>query len=460
MTNNSTTTTQTIEELSKGTYLIKDSFEGDPEWLKNLRSSAWDLFLKLPIETDPNMLKFLQPGRIEKIPFKYPIKNTTTTSIKPIENNKSQKMTKIILTKKELSIVFDEKDKSLKNIQILPFSEALNEKTLNLEKMIPEAYSFKQIDKLALLTLATFTWGSYIDIKPNSTFSNPLLFLFPGTSEIDDQGVASLHYINIGENTQATILFESRSKEPEISFQNIVINVGAGSNVKIMGIQNQNMESQSISSHLMHIHRNATVNYISANIGSKYTRIRNEFRLRGSGAEIREIEILRGQDSQFFDVFSAIQHEADHTQGQTFARGVLSDKATAIFKGLVYVPEKIPKCNSYLALHGLLMDKTARFHTIPAMEISNSDIKAAHAATVSQIDNEKIFYFQSRGIPKKIARKLISEGYVQPAIQQFPDKQLQGSMLDIIQKYWYGINDTKSGTQSDWDILNFKKNKF
>jgi len=71
MSNKISNSVQTIEELSKGKLSIKDSFKNDPEWLKKLRSSAWDLFLKVPVEADPNMLKFLQPGKIERLKINY-----------------------------------------------------------------------------------------------------------------------------------------------------------------------------------------------------------------------------------------------------------------------------------------------------------------------------------------------------------------------------------------------------
>ena len=99
------------------------------------------------------------------------------------------------------------------------------------------------------------------------------------------------------------------------------------------------------------------------------------------------------------------------------------------------------------------MDKTARFHTIPAMEIANSNVKAGHAATVSQIDAEQIFYFQSRGVDYDVSRKLISEGYIQPALSEFPDKLLQEKVAQIIKKHWYDMKSIElEALESEWDV--------
>lgn len=460
MNNNSISTVHTLEELSKGNYSIDILFKNDPKWLKRLRASAWELFLKISIEADPNMLKFLQPGRIEKINVNFPpvYQNSSKISIESAESN--QKLTKFIINKGFIKVLHNNNKKLLDQVNVISLYEGLKEEKNFLKKLIPEAYSLKQIDKLTLLALAIFTWGSFIEVKQNSIIDEPILLIFPGENTKGTGLEPSLHFINVKKNSEVTILIEQRSDKETTNFEHFVFNIEEGSHVKILNLFNHNKKNISISSNLFHIKQNSSLNYLSAKLGSNYSRIRNEFRLRGSGAEVKEIEILRGQENQFFDVFSAIQHEASHTQGQTFARGVLSDKSTAIFKGLVDVPSDIPNCNSYLALHGLLMNKTARFHTIPAMEISNSNIKAAHAATVSQIDEEKIFYFESRGVKRELARKLISEGYIQPAVQEFPDKNLQNSLLHIIRKYWYNKGNTLAkGDISEWDLVEIEKNE-
>ncbi|HKZ40053.1 MAG TPA: SufD family Fe-S cluster assembly protein, partial [Candidatus Hodarchaeales archaeon] len=220
----------------------------------------------------------------------------------------------------------------------------------------------------------------------------------------------------------------------------------------ILNLHNNHYQSTNIQSTLVHAYDSTNVNYLGAVFGSGYTRLRNEFRLRGTGAEVLEIEVLRGQKEQFFDIFSAMEHEASNTQARTFARGVLSERSQAVFKGMVSIPPEVPKCNSYLSLHGLLMDKTARFHTIPAMEIANSDVKAGHAATVSQIDPEAVFYFETRGMTREIARKLISEGYVQPAIRELADHRLQDLVVSICRRQWYGIeNSGLELWESEWE---------
>ncbi|MFW9928006.1 MAG: SufD family Fe-S cluster assembly protein [Candidatus Thorarchaeota archaeon] len=441
-----------IENITQKFINLEDYYKEDPKWLIKLRNSAWELFHKLPIEVDSNMLKFVQPGRIEKLPYNLQMNYDPSTPITTSTIQNVPYEAKLLQNSQNMSIIKNDENKISNYIHFGPLLKEIRDDPKKFEKIIPEAYALKQIDKLALLTLATFTWGSYLDIKPNTSLEKPIIMVFADINTNKSHPMPSVNFINIGENSQVTLLLEQQSNNSGVSYTNTVFNIGNGSFVKILSFSNHNKMHNAIESNLFHIYRDATINYMNALFGSNYTRTRNEFRIRGSGAEVKEIEIIRGQEKQFFDIFSAIRHEAPHTQGQTYARGVLSDQSTAIFKGLVDIPLNIPKCSSYLSLHGLLMDKTARFHTIPAMEISNSDVKAAHAATVSQIDQEKIFYFESRGISKELARKLISEGYVQPGIQEFSDQSLQRYILSLIGKHWYGIaTNPIQENSSEWE---------
>ena len=367
--------------------------------------------------------------------------------------NKKLNSLKISVTNKKIITMFPKDIKNQETITITPLFSGIKEKPEYFEEIISQAYRIKQPDKLTLLVLASFNWGSYIKIKPNMSFDKPLVILFENGQEDSLATNPSMNIIDIGDNTHITILLEDRSNFPCTNFTHLFIRVGSGSNVKILGVQNEDPEHQQVQSSLVHIYNDAHVNYLISHMSGKYSRVRNEFRLKGQGAELLEVDILRGQKEQLYDILSVISHEAPNTVGRTFARGVLSEKSKAVFKGIAAIPLEIPNCNSYLSLHGLLMDKTARFHTIPAMEIANSNVKAGHAATVSQIDAEQIFYFQSRGVDYDVSRKLISEGYIQPALSEFPDKLLQEKVAQIIKKHWYDMKSIElEALESEWDV--------
>ena len=345
ITTNPVSNTRTIEEISQ----IEEksvSLTNEPTWLSSLRLKAWDLFKKLPIESDPNMLKFVQPGKLENLEIIYPPTHKVDMTLVTEHTDKKSKLLKIFITNNKITTMFPKNTKDEENIAVSPLFAGINEQPEYFENIISEAYGFKQADKLRVLFFSSFNWGSYIKIKSNATFNNPLAIIFESGEGQNLATSPSMNIIDIGDNTHITLLFEYRSNSSCVNFSHLFIRVGSGSNVKILGVQNEDPEHQQIQSSLLHIYNDAHVSYLTTHIGGKYSRIRNEFRLKGQGAELLEVDNLRGQNEQLYDILSVISHEAANTVGRTFARGVLSDRSKAIFKGIAAIPLEIPNCNS------------------------------------------------------------------------------------------------------------------
>lgn len=93
-----------------------------------------------------------------------------------------------------------------------------------------------------------------------------------------------------------------------------------------------------------------------------------------------------------------------------------------------------PQTKTSLSLGGLLLSLKARFHSIPAMEVSNNNVIATHGAAVSKIDPELIFYLQTRGIDTKEAEHIISGGYFAPAIEKIRSPYLRDRAISKMER--------------------------
>jgi Fe-S cluster assembly scaffold protein SufB len=124
--------------------------------------------------------------------------------------------------------------------------------------------------------------------------------------------------------------------------------------------------------------------------------------LDGPGSTAEDVEIVFGSESQRFDVVTDLTHQSTHTTGHVLARGVLRDSARAIFKGMIRISEGAKNSNSYLAEHAMILSKKARADAIPGLEIFTNEVKATHSGSVSQVDEEQIFYLMSRGLTHRI----------------------------------------------------------
>ncbi|MCD8484286.1 SufD family Fe-S cluster assembly protein [Candidatus Woesebacteria bacterium] len=100
-----------------------------------------------------------------------------------------------------------------------------------------------------------------------------------------------------------------------------------------------------------------------------------------------------------------IVHKAPHTRSETLLRGVVEDSAELSLSGTIIVAPQAQDTNAFLTENILLLSDDARAEAIPNLEISANEVKCSHAATVTNIDDEYLFYFGARGIDPDTAKK-------------------------------------------------------
>jgi len=133
------------------------------------------------------------------------------------------------------------------------------------------------------------------------------------------------------------------------------------------------------------------------------------FRLAGEGAEVQIEEIFMSGNVQSNIV---VIHDAMRTKSRVNARGVVNKGQNTVSNAKVIIPKTGQLSDSFVTQNFLLLDESAEAEAIPSLEIEADEVKASHAATVSPINPDKIFYLKSRGIPESEARKLIIQGFL------------------------------------------------
>ena len=106
-------------------------------------------------------------------------------------------------------------------------------------------------------------------------------------------------------------------------------------------------------------------------------------------------------------------------------KGILTEHGQAVFNGKIYVHPEAQKTNSYQLNKNLLMGEHCRINTKPQLEIFADDVKCSHGATIGQLDENEMFYLQTRGIPKKTAVRMLANGFVEDLILQVSDETVR-----------------------------------
>ncbi len=117
---------------------------------------------------------------------------------------------------------------------------------------------------------------------------------------------------------------------------------------------------------------------------------------------------------------SLIRFEGPNGKLDQLQKAVASEYSHCIFNGSIEVPQKAQKTEAAQLSRNLLLSKRARIDTKPELEIVADDVRCTHGATVSQLQDEELFYLLSRGIDNKHANSLLLKGYYNEVISNFP----------------------------------------
>lgn len=136
--------------------------------------------------------------------------------------------------------------------------------------------------------------------------------------------------------------------------------------------------------------------------------------LKKPGEEVEIVGTFETQGTDRVSVEVIIHHQAPRTQATTTLKGVAKDQSHLKFAGRIVIDPDCGQSNSFLTERILLLSDQAHAEAIPDLEILTDDVKCSHAASISNISDEHLFYLMSRGLNKKQAEKLIISGFLEP----------------------------------------------
>ncbi len=145
------------------------------------------------------------------------------------------------------------------------------------------------------------------------------------------------------------------------------------------------------------------------------------------GAEALDVEVFIGDKEQDIIADTEIYHKGARSKGNILVKGILMDSAVFNSNAILDIAEEAQQTDTFLAEHVLLLSKNAKANVIPSLEIKANDVKASHAVSVSQIDNEQVFYLTTRGLSDIEARKMLVFGFMKGAVDTLGSEHIKSS---------------------------------
>lgn len=159
--------------------------------------------------------------------------------------------------------------------------------------------------------------------------------------------------------------------------------------------------------------RTSRLNWNDVCFGDGELKVRTAITLAEEGAHAVHSCVYIGGDSSRKDFHTIIRHTASHTTSRMHVRGVLGGAARAAYKGVTVIDARTSGCDADQRHKTLLLDDTAEVRSDPVLEVHAENVTCGHGASITRVDDEKIFFLKTRGIKTEEANKMIVHGFIQ-----------------------------------------------
>jgi Fe-S cluster assembly protein SufB len=277
-------------------------------------------------------------------------------------------------------------------------------------------------NKFAALNSAVWSGGSFVWVPAGVHVEIPLQAYFRINTE------------NMGQFERTLIIAEPGSYVHYIegctaptyssdSLHSAVVELIAmeGAKIRYTTIQNWSNNVYNLVTKRAYAYKNATVEWIDGNLGSKLTMKYPAVYLMGEGARGEILSIAMSGKGQHQDAGAKIIHAAPNTSSLITSKSISKNNGRGSYRGLIKILPGAVNSKSHVVCDALILDPEARSDTYPTMQVEEQKgVTVEHEATVSKVGEEQLFYLMSRGLTESEAKTMIVNGFVEPFTKELP----------------------------------------
>ncbi|HEV7685453.1 MAG TPA: Fe-S cluster assembly protein SufD, partial [Acidimicrobiia bacterium] len=244
----------------------------------------------------------------------------------------------------------------------------------------------------------------------------------------------------VGEDAEASVLERFVSSGESGGSQLVVpvteVVVGDAARLNYLGLQAHNPSTWQIALQRSVVGKQATLRSSAVALGGDYARLRVEALLEGEGASSEMVAVYFANESQMLDFRTLQDHVAPRTNSDLLFKGAVEDRARSVYSGLVRIRPTAQRTNASQTNRNLVLSEGAAAESIPNLEIEANDVRCSHASAVGPIDDDQLYYLQSRGVPPDVAERLIVFGFFEDVIARLPLPGQEGPLrAAVAQKF-------------------------
>jgi len=417
--------------LSREVVLEMSRMKGEPQWMTDFRLKALEIFYKKPMPTwgadlheidFDNIFYYIKPSAESVQSWDEVSAEVKNTFDKLGIPEAEQKFLSGVGAQYESEMVYHaiRKDLEEKGVLFLSMDDGLRQHP----DLVKEYFSTiipATDNKFAALNSAVWSGGSFIYVPKGVKVEMPLqayfrinaknMGQFERTLIIVDEG-AYVHYV---EGCTAPI-YSSDSLHSAV----VEIIVKAGARCRYTTIQNWSTNVYNLVTKRAAAYRDATMEWIDGNLGSKVTMKYPAIYLMEPGAHGEVLSIAFAGKGQQLDAGGKVVHGAPHTSSKITSKSISKGGGRASYRGLLKVYKGAHHSRSNVVCDALLIDDKSRSDTYPVIEIDEDEVTIGHEASVSKVGEDQLFYLMSRGLSQEQAASMVVGGFIEPLVKELP----------------------------------------
>ena len=417
--------------LSKEVIKAISKSKNEPSWMLQNRLQAYEIFQKLK---NPSWGPDL--SHINFNDYTYYVANNRNVSTKwsDVPSKIRQTFKKLKVTDAEAKflsgvnnqydseVVYNKIQNDLKKMKVI-FCNI--EKALQICPNLVKKYFGKLVpasdNKYAALNTAVWSGGSFIYLPKGVKLDKPLQAYF----RINTRQMGQFERTLIIVEDQACLSYIEGCTAPIYDKNNLhaaVVEVFVNANAicRYTTIQNWSDNVLNLVTKRSIVYENGIMEWIDGNIGSKLNMKYPATLLAGPYAKGKCISIALAHRNVIHDAGAKMLHLASNTSSSIVAKSIAHDGGRADYRGKVYIAKDAINCRAEVVCDTLILDNKSQSKTIPLEIINNNSSFIKHEAKVTQLDKEKIFYLQTKGLSIKQAKNILSLGFIEPFTNQLP----------------------------------------
>ncbi len=285
-------------------------------------------------------------------------------------------------------------------------------------------------DAFTALHDAFLIGGAFVSVPPGVVIDKPIVVLH--WSEGD--GLASFPHTLVvaGESAEVTVL--DRFASPDVGAGGHLVDavvellVGDNARVRYLAVQEHGPHTWHVALQRAHVGRDASLRSSAVALGGDYARLRSESLLTGEGGESDLLAVYFGDNTQMLDFRTLQDHDAPRTRSDLLFKGAVEDVARSVYSGLIRLRPPAQKAVASQTNRNLVLTEGAGAESIPNLEIEANDVRCSHASTVGPIDEDQLYYLESRGVRPDDAERLIVLGFFDDVFERLPVPSLVSAL--------------------------------